>query len=381
MGFPRRVRARLTLACTLVLVACGAPFPTLTRAVVTPAPGTLATPAPAPSRSRSGPAAIPGHSSPASSIAPTSPPAAVGGATPAGPAPSTPNAAGTPLPQHPSTPGPGRTPTPVPSPTTTSPKPPIPHFSKVIVILMENEEYSSIIGDPSAPYINSLAAGGALATQYDAVSHPSLPNYLALTGGSTFGVTTDCTPGPSCTGGKSVVEEMAAAGIGWRAYMEDMPGPCAQADSGQYVVHHDPFVYYNGVVAGSCNNVVPATQLPGDIAAGALPAFTWLTPNLCNDMHDCPVATGDAYLAGIVPQLLGTLGRDGALFLVWDEGTSNTHGGGQVTMVAAGSGVKKGYRSSLPYDHYSLLRTIEDAWGLPQLGNSAPATPMADLFS
>ncbi|HWD73171.1 MAG TPA: alkaline phosphatase family protein [Actinomycetota bacterium] len=251
----------------------------------------------------------------------------------------------------------------------------------MIVILMENEEYASIIGDLSAPYINSLAAGGALATQYYAVDHPSLPNYLALTGGSTFGVTTDCTPGPSCTGGTSVVEEMAAAGIGWRAYMQDMPGPCAQADSGEYVVHHDPFVYYNGVVAGSCGNVVPASQLPGDIAAGALPAFTWLTPNLCNDMHDCSVATGDAYLAGIVPQLLGTLGPDGALFLVWDEGTSNTQGGGQVTMVAAGSGVKKGYRSSLPYDHYSLLRTIEDAWGLPLLGNSAAATPMADLFS
>jgi hypothetical protein len=346
--------------------------------VVTPAPGTLA---PAPSLSGSARAAIPGPTGPASSIARTSPPAAAGGATPARPAPTTPDTAATPVPQHTLTPGPGRTPTPVPSPTTTSPKPVIPHFSKVIVILMENEEYSSIIGDPSAPYINSLAAGGALATQYYAVSHPSLPNYLALTGGSTFGVTTDCTPGPSCTGGKSVVEEIAAAGIGWRAYMEDMPGPCAQADSGEYAVHHDPFVYYNGVVAGSCNNVVPATQLPGDIASGALPAFTWLTPNLCNDMHDCPVATGDVYLAGIVPQLLGTLGPDGALFLVWDEGTSNTHGGGQVTMVAAGSGVKKGYRSTLPYDHYSLLRTIEDAWGLPQLANSAAATPMADLFS
>jgi len=246
---------------------------------------------------------------------------------------------------------------------------------------MENEEYSSIIGDPSAPYINSLAAVGALATQYYAVSHPSLPNYLALTGGSTFGVTTDCTPGPSCTGGRSVVEEMAAAGIGWRAYMQDMPEPCAQADSGEYAVHHNPFVYYNGVVAGSCDNVVPGSQLLGDIAAGALPTFTWLTPNLCNDMHDCSVATGDAYLAGIVPLLLGTLGPDGALFLVWDEGTSNSHGGGQITMVAAGSGVRKGYRSSLSYDHYSLLRTIEDGWGLPQLGNSAAATPMADLFS
>src|SRR5438132_2486622 len=251
----------------------------------------------------------------------------------------------------------------------------------VAVIVMENKEYGDVIGAHSAPFINGLAKRYALARLIYAVSHPSLPNYLALTGGSTFGVTSDCTPGPSCAAGKSVVEEMAAASIGWRAYLQDMPAPCDQASSGDYAVHHDPFVYYNGVVAGSCDHVVPATQLPGDIAAGALPAFTWLTPNLCNDMHDCSVAIGDAYLAGIVPLLLGTLGPDGALFLVWDEGTSNTHGGGQVTMVAAGSGVKKGYRSSLPYDHYSLLRTIEDAWGLPQLGNSAAATPMADLFS
>ena len=369
------------LGCTLVLVACGAPFPTLTRAVVTPSPGTLAIPAPGQSASGFGGAAIPASRSPTPSLAHTSPPPAAGGTIPAPPAPRTPNATATPLPQHTSTPGPGRTPTPVPLPTTTAPRPVIPHFSKVIVILMENEEYSSIIGDPSAPYINSLAAGGALATQYYAVSHPSLPNYLALTGGSTFGVTSDCTPGPSCAAGKSVVEEMAAASIGWRAYLQDMPAPCDQASSGGYAVHHDPFVYYNGVVAGSCDNVVPGSQLPGDIAAGALPAFTWLTPNLCNDMHDCSVAIGDAYLAGIVPQLLGTLGPDGALFLVWDEGTSNTHGGGQVTMVAAGSGVKKGYRSPLPYDHYSLLRTIEDGWGLPELSNSAAATPMADLFS
>jgi hypothetical protein len=245
---------------------------------------------------------------------------------------------------------------------------------------MENEEYTDIIGNPSAPYVNSLAAGGASATQYYAVSHPSLPNYLALTGGSTFGISTNCTPGPACAAGKSVVEEMAAAGIGWRAYMEDMPSPCAQADGGQYAVRHDPFVYYANIVAGSCGNVVPGSQLPGDIAAGALPGFTWLTPNLCNDMHDCSVSVGDTYLSGIVPKLLGTLGPDGALFLVWDEGLSNAHSGGRVTMVAAGSGVKKGYRSSIPYDHYSLLRTIEDAWSLPKLANSAAAAPMADLF-
>src|SRR5260370_38713296 len=131
------------------------------------------------------------------------PPDAAGGTSPARPAPTTPNAAATPVPQHTTTPGPGPTPPPVPSPTTTSPKPLIPHFSKVIVILMENEEYSSIIGDPSAPYINSLAAGGALATQYDAVSHPSLPNYLALTGGAPSWAAPASTPRPPPTPGRN----------------------------------------------------------------------------------------------------------------------------------------------------------------------------------
>src|SRR5260370_8194047 len=153
------------------------------------------------------------------------PPDAAGGTSPARPAPTTPNAAATPVPQDTTTPGPAPTPPPVPSPTTTSPKPLIPHFSKVIVILMENEEYSSIIGDPSAPYINSLAAGGALATQYDAVSHPSLPNYLALTAGATLAVCTHTTPAPSPTEGASAVAGVAPTRAHSPAYLPLTPGP------------------------------------------------------------------------------------------------------------------------------------------------------------
>ena len=267
------------------------------------------------------------------------------------------------------------------APTTPAPVPAaIPNFSHIAVVLMENEEYGDIIGNSSAPYVNSLANQGALATQYYAVSHPSLPNYLALTGGSTFGVTSDCSPSPSCAGTTSVAEEMAAAGISWKGYMENLPGPCAQSTVGTYAVKHDPFVYFPGVVSGECGNVVAASQLNIDIAAGALPRFVWLTPNLCNDMHDCSIATGDAYLAGVLPPLLGALGPNGVLFLVWDEGTSDAHGGGRVTMIAVGPGARPGYRSSNVYTHYSLLRTIEDAWGLPALGNSAQAPSMADLF-
>jgi acid phosphatase len=256
------------------------------------------------------------------------------------------------------------------------------------VIIMENEEYGSIIGNPSAPYINGLAASGALATRYYAIAHPSLPNYLALTGGSTFGITNDCSPGPGCSvSAPSLVDGLATAGLSWKGYMEDMPSPCAQSSAGNYAVKHNPFVYYTNVMARWCNNVVPAGQLQTDIAAAQLPAFAWLTPNLCNDMHDCPVPTGDAYLAGVVPPILNALGPNGVLFVVWDEGKTSQGGGlaaaagGQVTLIAAGGPVRRGYRSPVAYSHYSLLRTIEDGWGLPALGGSAQDSPMNDLFA
>lgn len=376
----------LALALTWVLTACSSPKARPVGAFMSPG----ATGSPGDVTQTVVPAATPDATagtfkndpppSPRTTARPTTTPA-----TPATPATvgASPKSTGTPIPPAP---GPGQTPA-DPSPTSTPEAPTaaaaagLPYFSHVVIVLMENEEYGSIIGNPGAPYINSLASGGALAARYYAVSHPSLPNYLALTGGSTFGITNDCSPGPGCrVGATSVVEEMAAAGLSWKAYMENLPSSCAQSDSGRYAVRHDPFVYYSSVVAQSCGNVVPATQLPSDIATGALPPFAWLTPNLCNDMHDCSIATGDSYLSGVVPQILGALGPNGALFLVWDEGTSNTHGGGQVTMVAAGPAVKRGYRSSASYDHYSLLRTIEDAWGLHRLGNSAGAAPMTDLF-
>src|SRR3984893_17924029 len=237
VGFTGRVRARLIFGCALLLVACGPPFPTVTRRVVTPSPTAVGTPQPDPSAAVSGPSPIPNTLGGARSIGHKASSSAAGlpMETTATAAPTTPRSTVTPASDPPrSTAQPVRAPTPVPPPVPAPPKPGIPHFSKVVVVLMENEEYSSIIGNASAPYVNSLAAVGASATQYYAVSHPSLPNYLALTGGSTFGVTTDCTPAASCTGGTSVVEEMAAAGIGWRGYMEDMPAPCAQAGSGQY---------------------------------------------------------------------------------------------------------------------------------------------------
>ena len=251
----------------------------------------------------------------------------------------------------------------------------------VAVIVMENHEYGAIIGSPAAPYINSLARHYALATGMYAVSHPSLPNYLALTGGSSFGVSSDCT---DCTvGATSVVDQLARARISWRAYMEDLPSPCfTGAGAGEYAKKHDPFAYYTRIVSDPrrCASIVPLTRLSADERAGGLPSFLWITPDLCHDMHDCPVSTGDAFLARLVPPLLRSLGPRGLLFLTWDEGSSDAGccrlaSGGHVVTVVAGSGARRRARLALATDHYSVLQTIEDVFGLPRLrGAACPCT-------
>jgi hypothetical protein len=252
----------------------------------------------------------------------------------------------------------------------------------IAVILMENEEYGSIIGSRSTPYINALARRYALASSMYAISHPSLPNYLALTGGSTFGISSDCT---DCSVGKSsIVDQLEQARISWKAYMEGIPTPCfTGAGAGEYAKKHDPFVYYTRV-AGSpsrCAHVVPLTELAADERASTLPTFIWITPNLCHDMHDCSASTGDRFLATLVPPLLRALGPRGLLFLTWDEGTSDNGccrlaSAGHVATIVAGPGARPGARMKAPVDHYSVLQTIEDLLGLPRLrGAACPCTP------
>ena len=253
--------------------------------------------------------------------------------------------------------------------------------SHLVVILMENKELSSIIGSGDAPYINSVARRYASASDYHAVSHPSLPNYLALTGGDTFGISSDCTDcSVRATG---LADQLDGAGISWKAYMEDMPRACYSGSSYRgYAKRHDPFLYYRSVAGNParCGHVVPFGQLASDLGGGRLPTFVWITPNVCDDMHDCSVGTGDRFLKQLVPFLVAGLGPHGLLALVWDEGSSDSGccaraAGGRVALVLAGPDVRRGvYRR--PADHYSLLRLFEDALALPRLGNAAcPCTP------
>jgi phosphatidylinositol-3-phosphatase len=261
--------------------------------------------------------------------------------------------------------------------------------SRVVVIVMENQEYGDVIGSSAAPYINRLARRYALATNFYGASHPSLPNYLALTGGATFGISSDCT---GChVSGKNLVDELESAGISWKAYMEDMPTRCYKgASAGAYAKKHDPFVYYDNVVDNRrrCSKVVPYPELARDLSGGRLPKFAWISPNLCHDMHDCSVNTGDTYLARLVPSLVRKLGPHGVLFLTWDEGSSDRGcckgaAGGHIPTIVAGPDVRAGERSNAPYDHYSTLRTISELLRIPPLrqANCTCTKPLDALFS
>jgi hypothetical protein len=162
--------------------------------------------------------------------------------------------------------------------------------------------------------------------------------------------------------------------------MEDLPHPCfTGAGAGNYAKKHDPFVYYRGIVNGpSCSKVVPMSELGADERNHALPRFIWITPNLCHDMHDCDLRTGDKFLSGVLPPLLRSLGSGGLLVLTWDEGTTDNGccrlaSGGHVATIVAGPGARPGGRESTPVDHYSVLQTIEDLLKLPRLRASACA--------
>jgi phosphatidylinositol-3-phosphatase len=265
---------------------------------------------------------------------------------------------------------------------------PAPRLERVVVIVMENQSCNAVIGSREAPYLNRLARRSAFAARSFALTKPSLPNYLGLTGGSTFGITTDCT---ACrVRATNLVDQLERARISWKAYMEGMPAPCYRGvQAGLYVKRHDPFAYYGDIASSTsrCRRIVPFTQLQADLVRRTLPRFVWITPDLCHDMHSCPVRDGDRFLAGLVPALERTIGPRAAIVVTWDEGVDHTGccrlaSGGQIPTIVAGPAARPGARSRVAYDHYSLLRTIEDAFGLPHLrGAACPCTrPLSALL-
>lgn len=259
--------------------------------------------------------------------------------------------------------------------------PAVPRFGRVITIVMENKELGQIIGSRSAPFINRLAAQYGLATNYTGIRHPSLPNYMALTGGATF-FTTNCA---RCkVSARNIADQVFGSGRRWTAYMESMPAACGRTDTRLYRQKHNPFVHYSDIVDNRTrcrNHVVPLTRFASDLRAGRLSQYVWVTPNMCSDMHDCRIATGDAWLSRFVPQILRSSAfSNGVLFLLWDEGRTNIGGGGRIPAVIVSRWTPAGFRSASPANHYSVLRTIEDAWRMGHLGRAAQARALSEFF-
>jgi hypothetical protein len=261
-------------------------------------------------------------------------------------------------------------------------RPAVPSFRHVVVVVFENKERREVLGSPQAPTFDALAGEYATLSSYTGVAHPSLPNYLALVSGSTHGIASDCT---SCSvAAPNLADELERAHRTWKTYAEGLPSPGSEvAYAGRYAKKHDPLLYFDDVARSPARRrrVVPFTQLRRDLAAHALPDFALIVPDLCDDMHDCSVATGDAWLKrDVVPLIRNPQLARSVVFVVFDEGVTDAGGGGEVPALALGSAVRPHSRDERATNHYGLLRTIEDAWGLPRLGRSASTPPITGIW-
>jgi phosphatidylinositol-3-phosphatase len=252
---------------------------------------------------------------------------------------------------------------------------------RVWVIVMENRSYGQVIGNGSAPFVNRLATDFGLATDYNGVAHPSEPNYLALVSGSTQGVTDD---GVHDIGAPTLFDQLEQAGLSWAVYAENVPTGCytgAKASGGAdgrgtYARKHEPAISFTGISGnpGRCARITDLSHFDPAAADVSL-----VIPNLCHDMHDCSTAAGDAWLRGFVPRITGSpaFAGNALLVVVFDEADG---GGNHIPLVFAGPAVVPGTRVTERTDHYSLLRTVQDLFGLPCLAQSCHAHPMPALL-
>ena len=274
--------------------------------------------------------------------------------------------------------------------TTLAPAPansnrPVPTFSHVFTIVLENKSASSVLGSPDAPYLNELAGRYGVADAYQGVEHPSQPNYLALFSGSTQGITDDQ---PHDVTAPTIADQLEATGRSWRVYAEDVPGGCYRGatattggvdGSGTYARKHEPAISFTSI-SGSpsrCANVRPLSDFDPTASAYAL-----LVPNLCNDGHDCPLSTADAWLKAYVPRILDSPAWQdgGVLFITFDEADGPERDANLVSTLVIAPDVTPGTRSSVPHSHYSLLRTIQAGFGLGCLAETCQANTMGEFF-
>ncbi|HWC74549.1 MAG TPA: alkaline phosphatase family protein, partial [Gemmatimonadales bacterium] len=248
-------------------------------------------------------------------------------------------------------------------------------FGHVIIVAEENHDYSSVIGNSAMPYLNGLSSQYGLATGYYANAHPSIGNYFELTTGDTI-INDDNFTGTVSS--DNIVRELVAAGKTWKSYIEGYPS---------YDANHVPVSYFSDVRNNPAQaaKMVPFTQFATDLANGTLPDFSFITPNLCNDAHNCALSTADAWLqTNIAPLISSTLFQtDGLLIIWWDESASdNTHGGGKVAWTVVSPFAKPGYKSSTLYQHQSTLRLMLKALGVTVFpADAATAPDMGEFFT
>ena len=258
---------------------------------------------------------------------------------------------------------------------------PADRVAPLVVIFMENHERSEVVGSPSAPYQNSMLERGREYANYFAVTHPSLPNYLAFASGTTNGKTTDDITAGEVSSGPTLWDQLSDAKIDWAVYEESMPSPCsgqiaAGAAPAEYALKHNPATPFRTVYhdPSDCANVLPLSAMDPD----RLPMFSFITPNECNDAHSCPMETADRWLAQLVPPLVAA-GAD--VLVTYDEGSTDrgpngSSGGGQVFAAELGPDVRAGAVVSQELDHFSLLAGIEERFRLPKIEEAAGAAPL-----
>lgn len=289
----------------------------------------------------------------------------------------------------------------------------VPYYRHVFYIVEENRALTQILGNPDAPTFNRLASHYSLATNYYGTSHPSEPNYVAMVGGSDFGITDDSsykTANP--VDAPSLASQLEDHHLSWKSYQQSLPYagfpgtcyPCNGSDpSSLYASKHNGFVNFLSVQNNPSEmaKTVPVEQLQTDLDNNAAPTFSFIVPDQCHDMHgtnDCPdatanVKTGDGYLAGLVNSIMSSSAwRDGldAIVITWDEGNGGAGccdanpGGGQIyTSVVTNHG-PRGLTYDTPSNHYSMLATLQQMWHLGCLQNTcdtANVVPTNRLFS
>jgi phosphatidylinositol-3-phosphatase len=266
------------------------------------------------------------------------------------------------------------------------------NYTHVVWIWMENHSYNEIVGSPEAPYINSIAGECGLATNSHNISHPSLPNYIAGTSGlGLSGISqfsSDCRPSRKCS---TAAQSIFAQVPNWKAYEESMPSNCYGRNSGEYAVRHNPPPYYTKL-SGCATKDVPYTQLSGDLAGGTLPAFSFVTPNLIDDMHDGTIAQGDEWLKANLPTILNSSEYQSGttvVFVTWDEGeggssnecaTNTTDVGCHVATIVLSPSTAPGTQSGTLFNHYSLLGSTEQLLGVSLLDEAGGANGMLAAF-